>query len=128
MYIFVHQDQGVQKGGKCSAMYFNLYSTFPSAICYPFHFTWFLLLLSVPRCHSSGHFAMDLATFQHILIQRGLPSIHRTDNPTVAIEHFSTYISVSKIVSWIVSFVISLKFIPWGCLQCSWLVISRKTD
>ena len=53
---------------------------------------------------------------------------HRTDNPTVAIEHFLTYLSVSYFVSWVVSFVISLKFIPWGCLQCSWLVISRKTD
>ena len=61
-----------------------------------------------------------------IIIAFGLE--HRTDNPTVAIEHFLTYLSVSKIVSWVVSFVISLKFIPWGCLQCSWLVISRKTD
>ena len=72
VYIFAHKNKGVQKRGKCSAMYFNLYSTFPSAICYPFHFTWFLLLLSVPRCHSSEHFAMDLKTFQHILAQRGL--------------------------------------------------------
>ena len=75
VYIFAHKNKGVQKGGKCSAMYFNLYSTFPSAICYPFHFTWFLLLLSVPRCHSLEHFAMDLATFQHILEERGLQSI-----------------------------------------------------
>ena len=75
VYIFVHQDQGVQKGGKCSAMYFNLYSTFPVAICYPFHFTWFLLLLSVSHCHSSLHIEMDLATFQHILEERGLQSI-----------------------------------------------------
>ena len=44
---------GVLNVRKCSAMYFNLYSTFPSAICYPFHFTWFLLLLSVAHCHSS---------------------------------------------------------------------------
>ena len=28
---------GVLNVRKCSAMYFNLYSTFPSAICYPFH-------------------------------------------------------------------------------------------
>ena len=75
MYIFAHQDQAVQKGGKCSAMYFNLYSTFPSANCYPFHFTWFLLLLSVSHCHSSEHFAMDLATFQHILEERGLEGV-----------------------------------------------------
>ena len=28
----------------------------------------------------------------------------------------------------IVSFVISLQSIPWGCLRCSWIVITRKTD
>ena len=66
---------GVLNVRKCSAMYFNLYSTFPSAICCPYHFTWFLLLLSVPRCHSSEHFAMELTTFQHILEQRGLEGI-----------------------------------------------------
>ena len=47
----------------------------PSPFHNQFHFTLFLLLLSVPRCHSSEHFAMDLATFQHILVQRGLETI-----------------------------------------------------
>ena len=75
VYIFAHKNKGVQKGGKCSAMYFNLYSTFPSAICYPFHFTLFLLLLSVSHCHASLHIEMDFATFQHILVDRGLQSI-----------------------------------------------------
>ena len=75
VYIFAHANKGVQNGGQCSAMYFNLYSTFLSAICYPFHFTWFLLLLSVSHCHSSLHIEMDLPTFQHILEERGLQSI-----------------------------------------------------
>ena len=84
---------GVLNVRKCSAMYFNLYSTFPSAICYPFHFTWFLLLLSVPRCHSSEHFAMDLATLQHILTERGLPGIARRAQQHHADKWASTFVT-----------------------------------
>ena len=50
-----------------------LYSS--TLLHYQFHFTLFLLLLWVSPCHSSEHFAMDLATFQHILEERGLQSI-----------------------------------------------------
>ena len=73
---FLHiKIRGFKKEGnvlRCTLIYIL---RFPSAFCYPFHFTWFLLLLSVPRCHSLEHFAMDLATFQHILEERGLQSI-----------------------------------------------------
>ena len=33
-----------------------------------------------------------------------------------------------QIISMIISFVISLKSTPWGCLRYSWIVISLKTD
>ena len=39
MYIFVHQDQGVPKGG---TMYINQHYPFAAVICYPFYFTLFL--------------------------------------------------------------------------------------
>ena len=58
-----------------------------------FHFTLFLLLLSVSRCHSSEHFAMDLATFQHTLTERGLLSISRRVQQRHADKWISTFVT-----------------------------------
>ena len=49
MYIFVHQDQGVpKKEERCTSI--NIIRLGTAVICYPFYFTLFLLLLSVPPC------------------------------------------------------------------------------
>ena len=70
-----------QKGKKMCCLRPNALNTCPAQDSYQWRKetccqkdTW-SYLLSVPRCHSSEHFAMELTTFQHILEQRGLEGI-----------------------------------------------------